>query len=154
MKFQDWIYLIKKTDCKELCVRRIRRKLVDTTQDTSYICFLNPPLAEIHVHIRVTVGVQPFIHVDLVGKGMAQSYSGEEHLDTDDEVLVSGGNGSLANREVSRVDRSPGWLRTSPWWPAASLKQESNYKMYLCMWTSYSQFWKRDKPVFSFLKHI
>lgn len=51
-----------------------------------------------------TVRVQPFVHVDLVGEGMAQGHGGEEHLDADDEVLVAGCDRSLAHGEVGRVD--------------------------------------------------
>lgn len=52
----------------------------------------------------LTVRVQPFIHVDLVSECMAQGQSSKEHLDADDEVLVTGSNGSLTDWEVCRVD--------------------------------------------------
>lgn len=39
---------------------------------------------------------------------MAQSNSSEEHLNADDEVLVTSSNCSLAHREVSRVDLRDG----------------------------------------------
>lgn len=54
--------------------------------------------------LSFTVRVQPLIHVDFVGEGVTQSDGCEEHLDADDEVLVTGGNRSLAHGEVRRVD--------------------------------------------------
>lgn len=55
-----------------------------------------------------TVRVQPLVHVDPVGEGVAQSHGGEEHLDADDEVLVAGGDRSLPHGEVGGVDLRDG----------------------------------------------
>lgn len=54
------------------------------------------------------IRVKSFVHVDLVSEGMPQSNSSKEHLNADNKVLVTGGNCSLANREVSRADLRDG----------------------------------------------
>lgn len=54
--------------------------------------------------VKLTKGIQSFVHVDLVGKRMSQSQGGKEHLDANDEVLVSSCNGSLADRNLRRAD--------------------------------------------------
>lgn len=54
--------------------------------------------------VKLTKGIQSFVHVDLVGKRMSQGQGGKEHLDANDEVLVSSCNGSLADRNLRRAD--------------------------------------------------
>ena len=56
----------------------------------------------------LTIGVQPLVHVDLVSEGVAKGHGCEEHLDADDEVLVTSSNRALAHRHLCRVDLRDG----------------------------------------------
>lgn len=51
----------------------------------------------------VTLNVESLVHVDLVSERMSERQSGEEHLDADDEVLVTGGNSPLPHADIRRV---------------------------------------------------
>lgn len=48
--------------------------------------------------------VQPLVHVDFVGEGVAQRQGCEEHFYTDNEVLVAGGHCALAHGHVWGVN--------------------------------------------------
>ena len=58
--------------------------------------------------VCLTIGVQPLVHVDLVSEGVAKGHGCEEHLDADDEVLVTSSNRALAHRHLCRVDLRDG----------------------------------------------
>ncbi len=51
----------------------------------------------------VTLNVECLVHVGLVSERVSERQSGEEHLDADDEVLVTGGNSPLPHADVRRV---------------------------------------------------
>lgn len=53
--------------------------------------------------VIVTVRVERLVHVDLVCECVSERQSSEEHLNTDDEVLVTGGNSPLPHSDIRRV---------------------------------------------------